>query len=113
MKASICLLFAMMLPSLDSPKVQTSERVHFPSSGDVTVSAISKQGGLTHLIFRSPESAQYLLTSNIGSGTDWTNPIVTPDPGYIASKLSFIVLHRTGLPDPLIVALAMSPGGSD
>lgn len=35
------------------------------------------------------------------------------NPDWVDDKLSFIILHRPGLPDPLIVALAMSPGGSD
>jgi hypothetical protein len=77
------------------------------------VTVIVKQGGLPRLIFRSSDGAQILLASNIGTGADWVSPIDKSDPAWVADKLSFIVLHRPGLPDPLIVALAMRPGGSD
>ncbi len=107
------LLLAITQPSLDSPKVLTSGSVHFPSSGDVIVTSNAKQGGLPHLTFRFLNDARVPLTSSIGSGTEWASPIDRSDPDWVADKLSFIVLHRTGLPDPLIVALAISPGGSD
>jgi hypothetical protein len=107
------MLLAITQFALDSPKVLTSESLHFPTSGDVMVNAIAKQGGLPYLIFRLPNSAQVLLASNVGSGTEWASPIDKSVPDWVANKVSFIVLHRSGLPDPLIVALAMSPGGSD
>jgi hypothetical protein len=107
------LLLAITQPSLDSPKVFTSEGVRFPSSGNAMVTATVKQGGLPRLVFRSSGGAQILLASNIATGADWVSPIYKSDPNWVADKLSFIVLHRPGLPDPLIVALAMRPGGSD
>ncbi len=107
------LLLALTQPSLESPKVLTSDSVHFPSSGDVMVAAVAKQGELPHLLFRSPSSAQVLFDSDVGSGPEWASPIDRSDPGWVAYKLRFIVLHRSGLPDPLVVALAISPGGSD
>jgi len=107
------LLIATVQPSLDAPKVLTSQSVLFPSSGEVMVAAIAKPGALPHLIFRSPNSAQLLLAANVGGGTEWSSPIDDSDPSWVANRISFIVLHRPGLPDPLVVALAMSPGGSD
>jgi hypothetical protein len=107
------LLFGSTQPSLDSPKVLTSERVHFPNSGNATVTAIAKQGGLPHLIFRSPNGTQVLLKSSVGSGPEWESSIDKANPNWVDEKVRFIVLHRPGLPDPLVVALAMSPGGSD
>jgi hypothetical protein len=76
------------------------------------VTAIAKQGSVPQLTFRSLSNGQVRLTSNVGSGAGWTSPIDKTNPNWVANKISFIVLHRPGLPDPLIVALAMTPGGS-
>ena len=88
------MLFAIAQPPLDSAKVLTSESVHFPSRGDVLVTAIAKQGGLPHLTVRSPNSAQVLRTSNICSVIEWSSPIDKSNPDRVADKVSFVVVQR-------------------
>ena len=96
-----------------SHTVFTSENVRFPMSGDVLVTATVKQGELPRLAFRSQPDGRVLLQTNVGNGLYWKAPIDKAQPEWVAETLGFVVLHRQGLPDPLVAALGMSPGGSD
>lgn len=115
MLRTTCLLAVLQLlsPASELPKVFTSANVKFPSNGDVSIQAIVKQGDYPHLIFRSQKNAPPLLVATIGSGSYWKESIVKFQPDWVLEKLGFIMIHRPGLPDPTIVALAMYPGASD
>jgi hypothetical protein len=110
----LTVLLSLVFAPSEPPRVLTSATVRFPSNGDVSIEAAVKQGSYPRLIFRSRKNAQPLLEAEIGSGSDWKEPVTTrSQPDWVLEKLGFIVIHRPGLPDPTVVALAMYPGGSD
>ncbi len=108
-----CLLSLAIPPSGDSPKVLNSAKVNFPVEGRVAIEAIVKQGEHPHILFRSASDGKLLLNAIVGKTNDWKEFTNANEPNYIHEKLGLIVLHRPGLPEPLIVALAMDAGASD
>ena len=109
----VVLLSVTASPANDTPKMLGSGKVNFPLEGSVSIEAVVKQGQQPHLIFRSSSNGKVLLSAVVGKTADWKEYTDANDPNHVLSGLRFVVLHRHGLPDPLIVALAMYPGGSD
>ncbi|HTX76698.1 MAG TPA: hypothetical protein VMD29_10880 [Terracidiphilus sp.] len=105
-------LLLLASPAPELPKVFTSAKVAFPRIGEVSIKANVKQGSNPHLSFRSSRGG-LLLDAVVGTGKGWKESVVELQPDWVMEKLAFVVIHRPGLPDPLVVALAMDPGGSD
>ena len=80
--------------------------VRFPQFGNVRVRAREEFKSLK-LEFIDPKSEREVHTSYLGNyDWSWDNPDWNP-------KLRFKVISIKGLPDPLVVAIAMNPGVSD
>jgi hypothetical protein len=89
----------------------SSATASFPVNGPISIRGIVKQDGYPSLLFRSLQTHQELLNAQLGKGEYWKESVpkgYTPD-----MEIRFLILHRTGLPDPLIVAMAKRYGGSD
>jgi len=88
------------------PKPHISSKVIFTKNGPVAIKSIVKTGDFPHLQFRSVRTSKLLLDAQVGGTEDWQKS--DPD-----TRVRFIVLHRAGLPDPLVVSIAKENGGSD
>ena len=75
------------------------EEVRMPGVGSVLVSAYENDDE-TRLVFTQDYEVEKLASVTMASGS-------------YKPTLRFRVLHVKGLPDPLVVGLAVSPGGSD
>jgi hypothetical protein len=84
----------------------------FPTVGHVSITATVKQGENPTIRFRSELSKNLLLQAELG-GKDWREFRAQDDPDAIDQSIAFVVLHRNGLPDPLIAILVKRAGGSD
>jgi hypothetical protein len=85
--------------------------VRFPRLGEVRVCAHEDFGKAPRLTFIDQRSGQEILSSYVGrfdwpwtSDQKWAN---------MNPKLRFKAISIKGLPDPLVIGIAMSPGGSD
>jgi hypothetical protein len=81
-------------------RVGQQEVVTFPGVGRVRVTAYETEGSETRLVFQQIDSGKELI--NINMSNESFNP-----------SLRFRVMHVKGLPDPLVVGVSVSPGGSD
>ena len=97
----------------ESPTIFTSRTLNFPKAGPVLIEGTVKQGHYPRLSFHSQENGRLLLDAEVGRGSLWKEVVGTERPNNLDIDLRFTVLHRPGLPDPLIVALARRQGGSD
>ena len=89
-------------------RVSQEEVIRFPQIGAVRVSA--HEGKDLELTFTDEKSGEKLLTSYLGS-FQWTRS----DDNYAEwnPKLRFKAISVHGLPDPLVIAIAVDPGVSD
>jgi hypothetical protein len=82
--------------------------VRFPQIGNVRVRAHEEFKKYLKLEFIDPRSGDDIHTSYLGNfDWNWTNNVEWNP------KLRFKVISVKGLPDPLVVGIAMNPGGSD
>lgn len=88
------------------PRVSQQEIVNFPGLGRVSVSAVETFGESLHLEFRDAQTGRLLDTQYFG-GTAPSAELMEMNP-----FLRFTVMHVRGLPDPLIVGVAVTPGVS-
>jgi len=107
------LLSISLLATGNTPQARTSATVIFPTSGPVAVQEVIQQGDYPYLIFRAQSSGKLLLKAQVGWNSDWKEFIDKENPAYRDIDMDFVVLHRVGLPDPLIVAAVPQTGGSD
>jgi hypothetical protein len=110
---AILLISVLGAPANSRQEVLTTSTVDFPKSGPILVRAVVKQGDHPRLSFRSERTGEVVLNADVGKPSEWTEPVDKSDPKHLSTSVGFIVLHRQGLPDPLIVALARAQGGSD
>jgi hypothetical protein len=106
-------LLSFVISSANSPRPLTSTIVSLPKTGPVSVSASVRQDDYPRLVFRSVRTGKVLLNTQVGEGDYWKEFVLKDDPHHLDMEIRFLVLHRAGLPDPLIVALAKRYGGSD
>jgi hypothetical protein len=91
----------------------SSVTVNFPKNGLVLIQGIVKQGEHPRLLFRSRQQGNLLLNAQVGTNDNWKEFVDKIHPNELDMGLRFLVLHRSRLPDPLIVALVREQGGSD
>jgi hypothetical protein len=85
--------------------------VDFKEIGEVQVEAEEPIGELPRLIFTDAQRGRQLTTVSVGN----VDPVFFPklSAGDDYPKLRFRVLNVAKLPDPLVLAVGMMPGGSD
>jgi hypothetical protein len=64
-------------------------------------------------VFRAQPTGQLLLDTPVGRSSGWKEFVDKYQPNDLDMVIRFLVLHRTGLPDPLILVLVRRQGGSD
>jgi hypothetical protein len=92
------------------PVVVQSEVVYFPGLGEIIVEAIEQVGHFPKLVFRAKSSKRVLLQSTL------TDPdrFLIPQGGYATDPfLRFQVINVPRIRSPFIMAVAVTPGGSD
>jgi hypothetical protein len=95
-----------------APHKNTSTTVIFPENGPVSILGTVRQGDYPRLVFRSQRTGQLLLDAQVGK-SDWKEFIDRDHPDDLDISVRFVVLHRSGLLDPLIMALVRQQGASD
>jgi len=105
--ATVLMGFAASTAKPPQPLAETT--ILFPAIGTVSIHALAKPGDFPRLVFSSKETGKTLLDAQVGTDIDWRG--ILGDPGE--TDIRFVVLHRPGLPDPLIVALAKRELASD
>jgi hypothetical protein len=88
------------------PRISQQEIVNFPGVGRVRVSAFETFEELTHLEFSDAKTGRLLYSESVGD--DLPGPESQDRP-----FLRFSVLHIKGLPDPLVIGVGVTYGGSD
>lgn len=89
-----------------TPRITQQELVNFPGVGQVKISAVETFGESTHLVFNDAKTGKLLDSEYLGDDALRSD---NPDLPF----LRFRVLHIKGLPDPLVVGVGVSYGGSD
>jgi len=112
--APVVLLLAGFAFAKGDDTVQ-SATVDFPEIGTVRVAAIESVGALPRLVLVQRSNGRQLLARNVGTAEPGYPDfyLIHPGIGVAAPRLRFQVLRLHGLPDPLVVAAVMLPGGSD
>jgi hypothetical protein len=86
--------------------------IRFPDIGLVRVNALEPLNALPQLVFTGVKNHKAISTIHLGtSDPDFFKP--HPEDKYTKPFLRFKVLSAKGLPTPLILAVAVAPGGSD
>lgn len=111
--------FAVILASFiflgagEPPQPMTSKTVVFPGLGPVLVQALAPKGDYPQLQFKSVQSQKLLLRGNLANSEGWKSWDGTNGKEPMDVIVGFIILHESGLPDPLVIGFAEAPGGSD
>jgi hypothetical protein len=105
----VAVLLSVAVASANPPQPLASATVSFPAIGTVSISALAKPGDFPRLVFSSKQTGRTLLDAQVGRENDWRGILNYPG----ETDIRFVVLHRPGLPDPLIVALAKRELASD
>jgi len=85
--------------------------VHFPEIGAVHVSAHQDFGSGLRLTFRDQRSGEELLTAYFGSSNwNWSTDSTSAERN---PTLRFKTISVKGLPNPLVIGIAMNPAVSD
>ena len=95
----------------NTSRISQEAIVRFPEIGEVRVCAHEDFGKSLRLTFIDQESGRELLSTYFGSSNwNWNNDATTADWN---PKLRFRSISVKGLPNPLVIGIAMNPGGSD
>jgi len=92
------------------PKVVQSAIVHFPQHGTVKVETIEQVGEFPKIVFTDVKGHSVLYRSVIRDSDSWLKPT---DDEFTQPFLRFREVRSAGFPSPLIMAVAVTPGGSD
>jgi len=93
-------------------QIVQSETVTFPRLGKLIVKARENAGKRPEMMFLSEKTNKTIFSETIKDPQN----LLLPDPineGGFGPYLRFIVLRNTGTASPVIMAVAMYPGGSD
>jgi len=96
-------------PKATVTRISQEDEVYFESIGLVRVSAHEDIGFSPALIFTKVGSDEKLLEAYVHS--DWQS--LDDDHPGMNPQLRFTVRRIKGFPSPLVIAVSMSPGGSD
>jgi hypothetical protein len=93
-------------------RISQTETVAFPQVGKVVIQAREAVGAFPRIVFTAKDSKAALLNYVISDkgGLLKPTPDSSPDTGPF---LRFRVLHPEGFKSPVILAIAVCPGGSD
>lgn len=90
------------------------EVLDFPRAGRVRVRAVEALGRLPRLEFSSETTGRALSSVTLGkSAPEMYKPLDEPGVSLIDPFVRFMPLNVGGLPAPLVLAVAVRPGGSD
>ena len=92
------------------PKVVQSAIVHFPHHGEVKVESIEQVGKFPKIVFTNVKTGAALYRSAITDPDGW---LKLTDDEVSQPFLRFREVRSPGFPTPLIMAVAVYPGGSD
>ncbi|MBO0726949.1 MAG: hypothetical protein J2P52_15200 [Blastocatellia bacterium] len=93
-------------------KIVQQTTIRFPEIGLVRVSALEPLNELPQIVFTGLKNHKEISTIHLGtSDPDFFKPHL--EDKYTKPFLRFKVLSVKGLPHPLILAVAVAPGGSD
>jgi hypothetical protein len=92
------------------PKVTQSKIVNFPRLGAVRVQTIEQVGEFPQIVFADAKSRKVIFRRQI---TDPDGSLKPNDDEFAQPFLRFGVVHSEGISTPLIMAVAVRPGGSD
>lgn len=93
------------------PTITQSKIVNFPRIGTVRVEAIEQIGKFPEMVFKDVKSGKVVFRSSITDSDGWLKP--TDDEEFTQPFLRFRVVRSPGFSSPLIMAVAVRPGGSD
>jgi hypothetical protein len=95
-------------------KVTQEEVVVFPRAGRVRIRAVEARNRLPRLEFAHAGTGRTLRTITLGTSAPETyRPLDEPGISLIDPFVRFMPLNVEGLPAPLVLAVAVRPGGSD
>jgi hypothetical protein len=95
-----------------APAIAQSAVVNFPVNGRVTVDAREEVGKFPQMVFTSHRTHEQLLLSSIEDKDRWLIPIAD-EPSLARPVVRFRVIRARGLRSPMVMAVALSLGGSD
>ncbi|MDQ3919502.1 MAG: hypothetical protein M3348_13605 [Acidobacteriota bacterium] len=90
-------------PDVKTPRIGQRETLLMPGVGRVRVTAFETDGQGARLVFENADSGKQLLSVTMVN--DALRPLLRFN--------RFKAMHFKGLPDPVVVGLAVEPGGSD
>lgn len=92
------------------PRVVQSFIIHFPVHGAVRVKSIEQIGKFPKIVFSDVKSGRILFQSSTRDRDGWLKPT---DDEFTQPFLRFREVRSPGFRTPLVMAVAVRPGGSD
>jgi hypothetical protein len=92
------------------PKVTQSQIVRFPHRGAIKVESVEEVGQFPKIIFSDIKNRAVLFRSAITDSDGWLKPTMDE---FTQPFLRFREVRSADFPSPLIMAVAVRPGGSD
>jgi hypothetical protein len=111
----LILLIGILLsaPAYGGERVVQSKLVEFPVSGKVLIQAREQFNQNPRILMTSRATGKVLLSRSISEDDDLLKP-QTDDPSSVLNPyLRFRVLQSKGFSSPMVLAVAVSTGGSD
>jgi hypothetical protein len=103
----------MTLPVYGQERIVQSKVVIFPGNGKVLIQARQQVKHDPRILMTSLPSGKVLLSHTISEADDLLKPDVDDPSSLLNPFLRFGVLQGKGFNTPLVLAVAVSPGGSD
>jgi hypothetical protein len=95
---------------ISGPKITQSAIVRFPHHGAVRVESVEQVGRFPQIVFTDLKNHAVVFRSAITDSDGWLKPT---DEEFTKPFLRFREVRSAGFPSPLIMAVAVTPGGSD
>lgn len=97
--------------SFTTPNIVQSTIVNFPVGGRVVVQSIEEIGKFPQMVFTSERTSEVLHRSSIEDEDKWLIP--EKDSSFSQPGLRFLVVRSASFESPIIISVAVAPGGSD
>jgi hypothetical protein len=113
--ATVLLALLNVPSSAEASHVVQSATVSFMRIGEVIVRALEPEGHLPQLVLAEASTGRLLLVTDVGTSDPEANEsyVIHRDWGPSSPRVRFLVRRVTGVPNPLVLAVAIRPGGSD
>lgn len=92
-------------------RVSQERVIGFPEIGNVRVAAREDFGNSPRLTFTDEKSGREILSTYLGRFDCWS--LSGPEAASLNPRLRFKTIAIEGLPNPLVLGIAICPGGSD